>query len=124
MNKSKKSMPAQLRKKMNKALRASALQPEPAFKSDRITAKDLLSRVPPKERQRKEAVIKALEKTLASKHKKMSHKHSKRTNSGAVDQKSSPHIVHVEGKRWIKTLEKQNVSKRKVFTRQMAKKGK
>lgn len=117
-------MPAQLRKKMNKALRASALQPEPVLKSDRITPKDLLSRVPQKERQRKETILNTLEKSFAAKHKKMNHKVSKRTNSGTVDEKSPPHIVHVEGKRWIKTLEKQNVAKRKVFTKHMAKKGK
>ena len=35
----------------------------------------------------------------------------------------SPQVVHVEGQRWIKTLQKQTIVKKKVVTRRMSKKG-
>lgn len=109
MNKSKQPMAAQLRKKMNKELKKGVAQPSPILRSDVITPQDLLSTMP----------LKARKKKLV---KKKLHV-SKRTNTGTVDEKSPPHIVHVEGRRWIKTVEKQNVNKRKTLVRHLAKKG-
>ncbi|HSW86449.1 MAG TPA: hypothetical protein VLG49_02995 [Rhabdochlamydiaceae bacterium] len=51
------------------------------------------------------------------------HKVSKRTTPGEVpSQSSAPHIVHVEGQRWIKTIEKQITAENKIFTKQSSKK--
>ena len=123
MNKSKQSMPIRLRKKMKKELRASANQPDTVLKSDRSTPKALLSRLPPKIRKKEEAVLKSFEKNIAIKKAKQKAPHSKRTNTGLIDVQSPPQIVHIEGKRWVKTLGKQTAAKRKVMTRQMTKKG-
>lgn len=122
MNKTKRSMPAQFRKKMKKELRSASAQPDSVLKSDRITPQDLLSRLPPKIRKKEESLAKSAAKNIAVKKAKSKAPHSKRTNTG-IDVKSSPQIVHIEGKRWIKTLGKQTQAKRKVMTRQMTKKG-
>lgn len=123
MNKTKRSMPAKLRKKMNKELRSATNQPDSVLKSDRITPQDLLSRLPLKARKKEESLAKSAEKNIAIKKAKAKAPHSKRTNTGLIDVKSPPQIVHIEGKRWIKTLGKQTQAKRKVMTRQMTKKG-
>jgi hypothetical protein len=122
MNKSKQPMPARARKKMKKELRSAGNLPDSVLQTDRNTPKALLSRLPPKQRKKEEAVLKSFEKNIAIKKAKQKAPHSKRTNTG-VDVKSSPQIVHIEGKRWIKTLSKQTQAKRKVMTRQMTKKG-
>lgn len=116
-------MPVRLRKKMKKELRAATNQPDTVLKTDRNTPQTLLSRLPPKVQKKAEASLKAFEKKIAVKKAKAKAPHSKRTNTGLIDVKSPPQIVHIEGKRWIKTLGKQTQSKRKVMTRQMAKKG-
>jgi hypothetical protein len=121
MNKSKKPMTVQLRKKMKKELRSAASMPESIPKSDRITPKDLLSRFPAKAKKGESTILKSLEKKFEA--RKNHKKQSKRTTPGTVDQKSPPQIVHIEGRRWIKTVTKQSVAKRKVMNRQMAKKG-
>jgi hypothetical protein len=123
MNKSKQPMPVRARKKMKKELRSAAGLPDSVLQTDRNTPKALLSRLPPKQRKKEESVLKSFEKNVAIKKAKQKAPHSKRTNTGMIDVKSPPHIVHVEGKRWIKTLGKQTQAKRKVQTRQMTKKG-
>jgi len=116
-------MPLRLRKKMKKELRAAANQPDTVLETNRSTPQTLLSRLPPKVQKKEEASLKAFEKRIAVKKAKAKASHSKRTNTGLIDVKSSPQIVHIEGKRWIKTLGKQTQAKRKVMTRQMTKKG-
>jgi hypothetical protein len=123
MNKAKQSMPARARKKMKKELRSAANLPDSVLKTDRSTPKALLSRLPAKEQKKEAAALKAFEKNIAIKKAKLKAPHSKRTNTGLIDVKSPPQIVHMEGKRWIKTLGKQTQAKRKVMTRQMTKKG-
>lgn len=113
-------MPAQFRKKMKKELRAATLKLEPTLRSNVITPQDLLSRLPAKSRKKAASLQKSLKKNLTKKLSKS--RVSKRTTPGTVDEKSAPHIVHVEGKRWIKTAEKQNATNRKVFTKHLAKK--
>jgi hypothetical protein len=122
MNKSKLSMPARARKKMKKELRSAANLPDSVLKADRNTPKALLSRLPAKEQKKEIAALKAFEKNIAIKKAKQKAPHSKRTNTGLIDVKSPPQIVHIEGKRWIKTLGKQTQAKKKVMTRQMTKK--
>jgi hypothetical protein len=122
MNKSKQSMPARARKKMKKELRSAANLPDSVLKADRNTPKALLSRLPAKEQKKEAAALKAFKKNIAIKKAKLKAPHSKRTNTGLIDVQSPPQIVHIEGKRWIKTLGKQTKAKRKVMTRQMTKK--
>jgi hypothetical protein len=122
MNKSKQSMPARARKKMKKELRSAANLPDSVLKTDRNTPKALLSRLPAKKQKKELAALKAFEKNIAIKKAKQKAPHSKRTNTGLIDVQSPPQIVHIEGKRWIKTLGKQTQAKRKVMTRQMTKK--
>jgi len=116
-------MPARARKKMKKELRASAGLPDSVLQADRNTPKALLSRLPAKDRKKEEASLKSFQKNIAIKKAKQKAPHSKRTNTGLIDVKSPPQIVHIEGKRWIKTLGKQTQAKRKVMTRQMTNKG-
>jgi hypothetical protein len=123
MNKSKLSMPARARKKMKKELRSAANLPDSVLQTDRNTPKALLSRLPTKDRKKEEASLKSFEKNIADKRAKQKAPHSKRTNTGLIDVKSPPQIVHMEGRRWIKTLGKQTQAKRRVMTRQMNKKG-
>ena len=123
MNKSKQPMAARARKKMKKELRAAAGLPDSVLQADRNTPKALLSRLPAKERKKEEASLKSFQKNLEMKRAKQKAPHSKRTNTGLIDVKSPPQIVHMEGRRWIKTLGKQTQAKKKVMTRQQTKKG-
>ncbi len=123
MNKSKQPMPARARKKMKKELRSAAGLPDSVLQTDRNTPGTLLSRLPPKQRKKEESLLKSFKKNVAIKRAKQKAPHSKRTNTGLIDVQSPPQIVHIEGKRWIKTLGKQTQAKRKVMTRQMTKKG-
>ena len=123
MNKSKHPMTAKLRKKMNKELKTATRKPEPVLRTDVITPQELLSRIPPKARKKEASLQKSFEKTIITKKKKQKAHTSKRTTPGSIEEKSSPQIVHVEGKRWIKTLAKQNLTKRKILIKRLAKKG-
>ncbi len=116
MNKSKQPMPTRLRKKMKKELRAAANQPDTVLKTDRNTPKELLSRARPNAVKKEQAVLKAFEKSVSIKKAKQKAPHSKRTNTGMIDVKSPPQIVHIEGKRWIKTLGKQTQPMDRLFT--------
>ena len=124
MNKPKHQMTVQLRKKMKKEVRTAVQQPEPILKSDTIKAANLLSRLPAKTQKKDKAALKSFKKNMAEKKVKRTAKHSRRATSATVDAKSAPQIVHMEGKRWVKTLKTQTSAKRKVMTRQMTKKGK
>lgn len=123
MNRSKLPMPAKMRKKMNKEIRASAETPAPKLNSNDIKAGQLLSRYPAKIKKKEASILKSFEKTIDTKKKKQAAKHSKRTTPGTVPSDSPPKIVHVEGKRWIQTIEKQTQAQKKVFNRRMSKKG-
>lgn len=122
MNKPKYQMTNRDRKKMKKEVRMSSIEPDPELKSDHIKPNNLLSRLPKKVQKQERASLKSFDKNIAVKRKKQHARHSKRTTPGTVDVQSSPHIVHVEGKRWIKTLEKQNQVKKTVLRRQALKK--
>ncbi len=121
MNKPKHQTTNRLKKKMNKEIRASVLQPDPVPTSDHIKAGQLLSRLPKKVQKKDQSLLKSLNKNLAIQKKKKRAPHSKRTTPGTVDEQSPPHIIHVEGKRWIKTLNQQAQAKKKVIRRQMTK---
>lgn len=122
MNKSKHSVPAKLRKKMNKEIRNSYPAREPKLMSDTTTTSAVLSRYPQKIRKRGAAALQSFEKEMAAKAKKRVAKHSKRTTPGSVGEKSPPQHAHRENERWIRSLESQTINKTKIFNRKMAKK--
>jgi len=117
MNKSKLSMPAKLRKKMNKEIRSGVPTPESRVTSDDIKAGQLLSRYPAKIQKKDLSLLKSFEKIMDVKKKKKLAKHSKRTTPGMVPSGSAPKNIHVEGRRWIKTLGKQTLAKNKIMNR-------
>jgi hypothetical protein len=122
MNKPKYQMTNRAKKKMNKEVRSSALQPNPITRSDTIKAADLLSRYPKKIQKKEKSSLKAFSKNTAIAKKKKRSPHSKRTTPGTVDEQSPPHIIHVEGKRWVKTVEQQVQANSKVLRRHILKK--
>jgi len=86
-------MSLRAKKKMNKEVRSA-----PASETDVIKKGTLLSR------------------RLA---KKVAKKVSKRTTPGfAETRNSSPHYIHIEGERWIKTLNKQTRENRMLSQKQ------
>ncbi len=108
-------MESRLRKKISKAVRnaqsgtaARVIHPY----SDEITAKEILKKNSRTPALKKEDLLKAMkQKIVAAKSKK---KTSKRTTPGTVESDSTPANPHREGKRWLKTIVKQNLSKRAV----------
>jgi len=115
-------MSARLRKKMNKELRSAKPQSEREITSDHIKPAALLSRLPLKLRKKEESLLTSFEKKISLQKKKRSAPHSKRTTPGTVDATSPPHIIHVEGGRWMQTLQKQTLNQNKNLTRKMSKK--
>jgi hypothetical protein len=106
-----------MQKKMAKEIRTSQGRypvPESRQYSDEMTAKELLKKYPKKEAKKKEELLKSLERRISIK-KKSSHKIvSKRTTPGLISSESPPAHIHAEGKRWIKTLIKQNQTQRAI----------
>jgi len=123
MNRTKRPMPAQLRKKMNKEIRSAVPAKPVRPTSDDIKADDLLSRYRGKTKKKGSSALNSLIHNIADKKKKRAAKHSKRTTPGLVDLQSPPAEAHVEGKRWIKTIQKQNAANNKTFVKKMAKRG-
>ncbi|MES2345907.1 MAG: hypothetical protein V4494_08240 [Chlamydiota bacterium] len=122
MNRSKRPLAKQDLKLGRKAIRL-AQRPQPVdvpLKSDTLKPLDLLKKYPTKNAQKKAAVLATLRKQLAIKKIKKQRKISKRTNVG-VDAESPPKSIHVEGGRWMKTLVKQNLLKRKSLTKRLSK---
>jgi len=108
MNRSKRSMPKTLRKKMNKEIRgAQVYSKETRQDSDELTKKELLKKYPKKAGKKIEEKVKP--KASKAKQKKMV---SKRTSSGPVPGDSTPAHVHIEGQRWLKNTMKQNLVQR------------
>jgi hypothetical protein len=113
MNRSKRSMPKSLRKKMNKEIRVSQVNypvKEIRQYSDELTQKELLKKYPKKVGKKIEEQLKTMKsKILKAKHKKMV---SKRTSPGPVPADSPPAHIHVEGQRWIKNTVQKNLVQR------------
>jgi len=115
-------MTAQLKKKMTKEIRAATAKPAARPTSDDIRATDLLSRYPKKEQKKGAPILASLEKAIEIKKKKSASKQSKRTTPGTVRAESPPKSPHVEGKRWIKTLQKQTNIRTKTAAKHQLKK--
>ena len=118
MNRSKRSMTAKLRKKMTKTIRDSQvglLSPEGMKQQDKQTAKEIQAKFPKKPDKKKAALLEAMKKKIRFAKTKATTKASKRTTPGSqhVDD-FAPSDTHREGKRWMKTIIKQNLSDRVV----------
>lgn len=120
MNRTKRPLTKKQRRAVKKAIRlAQAPQPKsPSLKTDKLAAslKERQKKVSPKDA----TTVDNFRKRMAAKKLKKSPKVSKRTNPG-VDLESPPQIVHIEGRRWLKTLVKQNVQNRKILTKRLSK---
>ncbi len=119
MNRIKRPIPKKLQKKMEKEIRvAQGRYPvrETRQYSDELTTKEMLKKYPKKEAQKKEEILKSSEKGISIK-KKIKYKHaSKRSTPELVSfGESPPAHIHPEGRRWIKTLIKQNQTERAVL---------
>lgn len=108
MNKSRSQLPVRIRKKMDKNVRSGILHPEPLFVADDTKKTTLLSSRGDK-----------LKKEIQEKQKKS----LKRAvpSSEFSGKQATPQGLHVEGKRWIKTLKKQTAAKNKVLVRKETK---
>jgi hypothetical protein len=92
----------------------SVLIPESRAYRDEQTAKEMLKKFPRKEAQKKEELLKVTKKLISIKKKKHHKMVDKRTTPGMVNAESPPAHIHPEGKRWIKTLIKQNLAQRVI----------
>jgi hypothetical protein len=117
MNRSKRSIPIKLRKKMSKAIRSAQIGmpvPETLRYSDELTAKEMLKKYPKKAAQKKEQLLEAMQRSMSAKKAKEKSASSKRTTPGSVSSESAHAHTHREGKRWIKTLTKQTLAQRAI----------
>ncbi len=125
MSKPKNQMTIRARKKMNKEIRSSSIQPTPQLMSNTTKAESLLSRYPKKVQKKEKASLKSLDKNVAIQRKKKHSPHSKRTSPGSPgteEREAAPKIVHLEGRRWMKTTESKIQAAKKVQKRQSLKK--
>jgi mRNA-degrading endonuclease HigB of HigAB toxin-antitoxin module len=115
MNRSKFPSTAKIKKKIAKEVHAGQMgAPTPVL--EKSSLKESLKKYP----QKKPELIASLQRM--EQKKKRTAKKSKRTTPGDVfEQPSAPHIVHVEGRRWIKTVDGQNVASAKTFQRKAIK---
>jgi hypothetical protein len=125
MNKNKKSLPIQVRKKQAKVIKKAeqdyAQAEEVLERTDKLKVKEALKKLPPKPRKAKTALVESVVKGMEAKKKKKKGV-SKRTTPSELDLHESPRAYsHREGERWEKTLVKQNVGKAKSLVAKMAK---
>ncbi len=121
----KRSIPQQMKKKMRKEIRlAQAAYPVrlSIARTDELSPEKMLTKYPKRVAQKQLAASQAAQKKIGIKKSKAKHHISKRTTPSEVKQDSAPANSHQEGVRWVKTLTKQNLAKRRITTRQMLKK--
>jgi len=111
-------MATKLRKKMSKSIRNPQIglaTPEGIKHRDEQTAKELLIKFPKKADKKKAGLIEAMKRKMSLAKVKPKKNASKRTTPGSqhVDDLAPSHTQR-EGKRWIKTIIKQNLSNRVV----------
>jgi len=123
MNRREEPISARARKKIKKQIRALVDTKEPVASPRNLHGQNLAKRprkVVAQETSRKKALLKKIEVT---KKKRSSLHHSKRVSPGAVQERPSPPAeIHKEGRRWIQTVEKQNINKAKRLVRKLSKK--
>jgi hypothetical protein len=114
----KQSLSKKDAKSVRKAVRLAKETQAPEIKKDKI--KSALKPFPAKPTKKNSALMTAFRENIKDKRAKKASKCSKRTNTG-VDLESPPHILHVEGKRWMKTLVKQNTENSRRLTKRLSK---
>jgi hypothetical protein len=125
VNKPKYQITNRAKKKMNKEVRSSSVQQSPKAMSNSTKAQTLLSTYPKKVQKKESASLKSLAKNLAAKQQKAKSAHSKRTSPGSTgteERQAAPKIVHLEGKRWIKSTESKIQADKKINRRHSLKK--
>lgn len=91
--------------------------------SDELTSKEMLKKYPKKVALKEKAIVTASMKRAEQKKTKRLAPHSKRASpSDKLPRTSTPHHVHEENERWIKTVTVQNVDKARRLTKKMLKK--
>ena len=118
MNRNKRPMQKRLQKKMAKEIRiAQGRYPvlETHQYSDRLTTQEMLKKYPKKEAMKKQEILLSSEKGISIKKKTVHKNISHHTTPGLTPERdSAPAHVHPEGRRWIKTMTKQNQAARAV----------
>jgi hypothetical protein len=103
---------------MNKTIRSAQvglLSAEGIKDQNKMTAKEILLKFPKKGDRKRAGLIEAMKRKMSAAKAKPKKNASKRTSPGSehVDD-LAPSYVNREGKRWIKTIIKQNLSDRVV----------
>jgi hypothetical protein len=93
MNKPKYQITQRARKKMNKEVRASAIQPNPKPMSNTIKPASLLSRYPKKVQKKEAASLKSLNRNISAKRKKIKSPHSKELLLELLGHKSARQLL-------------------------------
>ena len=125
MNRGKKALTQSAQKKVKKEVhsaRKAKSPPESEKYADALLLKEMRQKFPKKTTKKKEAESKALQKRIETKGglaKKttLKKKVSKRTGPGEFSEPTAPASINKEGKRWIKTVIKQNQAQRKDTAR-------
>jgi hypothetical protein len=123
MNRREEPISARARKKNKKQIRALVDTKDPVAAPRNLHGQNPAKRprkVVLQEASRKKALLKKME--AAKKNRRSLHQ-SKRVSPGSVQERPSPPSgIHKEGKRWIQTVEKQNINKAKRLVRKFSKK--
>src|SRR3990172_5332526 len=125
MNRTKQPMNNKLNKKNQKEIHVAQSEyatKEASAYSDQLTAREMLKKYPKKTSKKEKASLASLEKEISAKKAKKLKKHSKRTTPGTVQATSTPTNAHIEGGRWIKSLEKQTFTSQRVLVKKSLKK--
>ena len=100
------------RKKISKEIRSAkkegSVTTQPSIRN--LRGQNLAKR-PRKTVKREESELAGMKKMILSKKSIRPTKLSKRTTPGLTPSTSTPHNTHIESGRWIKTVEKQTLSK-------------
>ncbi len=115
MNRSQCLLNKNSRKSLRKSVRAGRRAPASAI--DMLPPGRPTQAVKDKEQKR----FSAIKKSIGVKAGKLHAKRSKRTTTGIEQDESPPKHIHVEGERWIKTLQKQSSMNSRRLMSQLAK---
>jgi hypothetical protein len=123
MNRREEPISARARKKIKKQIRILVDTKEPVSAPRNLHGQTPAKRprkVIVQEISQKKALLKKME--IAKKKRHSLHR-SKRVSPGSVEERPSPPSeIHKEGKRWIQTIEKQNINKAERLFRKLSKK--
>ncbi|MBS0629779.1 MAG: hypothetical protein JSS30_06095 [Verrucomicrobia bacterium] len=125
MNKTRKSVDKNVRKKQAKEIKkaqAAYAEAEEAPRTDKLKTAESLKKYPVKTKKSLKPLVEEVVKEMAIKKKKRKASVSKRTTPSELDLHESPRAyAHREGERWEKTIVKQNVGKGKALTAKIVK---